>query len=104
MTRDATLHVKIDQDMADGLDNLARSRKKSKGQLVREAITTCYQTACLGLSKRQEQALSAYEGGYISIGKLADVMGMHVLELRTWLHERGMPENSSFSEKDAANA
>ena len=104
MAHDATLHVKIDREMAEGLDYLAKTRNTSKGQLVREALSACYQTACLGLSKRQEQALAAYQGGYISIGKLAFVMGMHVLDLRIWLREHSIPQNTVYSESDAENA
>lgn len=45
MAQDATLHVKIDRQTDERLLKLARSRRVSKGQLVREAITACYQTA-----------------------------------------------------------
>ncbi len=56
------------------------------------------------LPKKQEQALAAYRGGFISIGKLARVMGMRVLELRHWLNERGIPQGSIFVETDGVNA
>jgi predicted HTH domain antitoxin len=53
---------------------------------------------------RQQRALSAYQGGFISIGKLAEVMGMHVLDLRSWLDEHGIAQNTSMSTDDHTNA
>ncbi len=82
MAHDATLHLKLDRAMAENLKHIAQARRKSRGQLVREAIAACYPTETTNLPKKQEQALVAYRGGFISIGKLARVMGMHVLELR----------------------
>ena len=104
MANNATLHVKIDPAKDKYLSELARQQRTSKGQLVREAIAAYYQTSVADLPLQQKQALAAYQGGYISIGKLARAMGMHVLELRKWLHEHGIHQNSRFSERDAENA
>ena len=43
MAQDVTLHVKLDSGMDAKLKQLAKARRKSKGQLVREAVSTCYQ-------------------------------------------------------------
>ena len=104
MAQDATLHVKLDSETDRKLKLLAYDHGKSKGQLVREAISACYQTAMEDLPLRQRQAVSAYQGGYISLGKLARVMGMHVLELRGWLKEHGIAALTAFADTDAANA
>lgn len=104
MANDATLHIKLDSETNDNLKRLAYSQNKSKGQLVREAISACYQADLSGLSLRQSQALSAYSGGYITVGKLAVIMGMHVLELRKWLNEHGLKQNNAFGDMDFANA
>lgn len=104
MPQDATLHVKLDSETDSKLKKLAYDRGKSKGQLVREALTACYQPSLDEIPLRQRQALSAYEGGYISLGKLARVMGMHVLELRGWLKEHGIPGRNAFGETDVVNA
>lgn len=104
MPQDATLHVKLDSETDQKLKKLAYDRGKSKGQLVREAISACYQTSLDGLPLRQRQALAAYEGGYISLGKLARAMGMHVLEVRHWLEEHGMDQRNVFGDEDVANA
>jgi predicted DNA-binding protein len=104
MPQDATLHVKLDSETDGKLKKLAYDQGKSKGQLVREAISACYQTSLEDLPLRQQQALYAYQGDYISLGKLARVMGMHALELRGWLKAHGIAERSVYSETDTANA
>jgi len=104
MPQDATLHVKLDTETDGKLKKLAYDQGKSKGQLVREAIAACYQTSLDDLPLRQRQGISAYQGGYISLGKLARVMGMHVLEMRGWLREHRIAERSAFGETDAAHA
>jgi predicted HTH domain antitoxin len=53
---------------------------------------------------RQDQAILAYRDGSISIGKLAEVMGMNVMSLRVWMNEHGIPQNTCYDEEDAANA
>ena len=104
MPQDATLHVKLDSEMDKKLKLLAKSRGKSKGQLVREALSACYQISFADLPLHQSQALAAYQGGYISLGKLARVMGVHVLQLRRWLREQGIDQNSVYADEDTANA
>ena len=104
MAQDSTLHIKLDKETGDRLKRLALRRGKSKGQLVREAIAACYQASFIDLPLQQRDVLSAYRGGYISIGKLARVMGKHVLEMRAWLKEHDIPLNHVFGEEDTANA
>ena len=77
MAQDATIHIKLARDVDARLRDLARARGTSKGQLVREAISACYQVAPQDLPLAQRQALAAYQGGYISAGRLAKAMGMH---------------------------
>ena len=104
MKHGITLHVKLDEVADRQLKSLAYQRGKSKGQLVREALTACYQTSTDDLSITQRNALAAYQGGYISIGKLARDMGMSVLALREWMNERGLQQRCAISDTDAANA
>ena len=104
MTRDVTLHVKLDPLMAENLTRLAAERNVSKGALVREALIASYQPGLMGLTQKQEQAVHAFRGGFISMGKLAGILGMHVLELRTWLRDHHISQNTVLGEKDAANA
>lgn len=104
MARDATLHVKLDTETDNKLRRLAAARGKSKAQLVREAISACFQTSLEELPLRQRQAISAFQGGYISLGKLAREMGMHVLQLREWLAERGLEQQTAYGDADADHA
>jgi len=104
MAQEVTLHVKLDNEMDAKLRSLAKSRRKSKGQLVRDALSAYSQIPVEDLPLHQNQALVACQGGYISLGKLARVMGMHVLQLRPWLQERGIAQNSVYGDEDAAHA
>ncbi len=100
----ATLHVKLDPEMDVRLRRLAKQRNVSKGQLVRQAVASCYQLTFEDLPCHQRQALSAYEGGFISLGKLAEKLGMSAMEARKWLAEHDIPQNTAFSREDADNA
>ena len=104
MAHDATLHVKIDPATNEQLARLAAARKMSKGQLVRDAIFACYQVPVNELPIRQRHALAAFAGGFISLGKLAESFGMHVLDLRTWLSEHGIDQYTAMSADDHLNA
>ena len=104
MNRETTLHIKLDRDMDAQLERLAQSRRKSKGQLAREAISACYQISMAELPLQQSRALAAYQGGYISLGKLAQAMGLHVLDLRIWLDERGIAQQNAYGDQDADRA
>lgn len=104
MVQTATLHVKLNADVDQQLKKLARLRNLSKGQLVREAISACYQTTLADLPVHQRQAIHAYEGGFISLGKLSQVMGMHTLELRHWLQEHEIAQRSTYNELDVDHA
>jgi len=57
---------------------------------------TCYQLELLGLNQIQQQAIAAFQGQYISLGKLAEEMGMTILDIRTWLEEHDILQNNSF--------
>lgn len=100
----ATLHVKLDPEVDSRLRQLAKQRNVSKGQLVRQAVASCYQLSIDDLPRHQQQALAAYEGGFISLGKLAEKMGMSLLETRHWMVEHDIPQNSAYSLEDADNA
>lgn len=104
MSQDAAIHIKLDKDTDRQLKKLAYARGKSKGQLVREAITACYQTAFDDLPVSQRQALAAYQGGFISMGRLARIMGLHVLEMRAWLKEHEIAPLTAYGDEDASHA
>lgn len=104
MAQDSTLHIKIEPSVAESLRRLAKTRRQTVGELVRRAIATCYQVDQLGLTDQQRQAMEAYRGGFISIGKLSEIMGRSVLDMRPWLNEHGIEQNVCFGEADTDNA
>ncbi len=104
MAQDTTLHVKVEPDLAAHLRELARKKGTSVGSLVRRAIVVTYQPEMLDLSPPRRQAVEAYCGGFISIGRLAEAMGMHVLRLRSWLRDHDIQETTRFGIADLENA
>jgi hypothetical protein len=99
-----TLHIKIAHGMSEELRLLGKARGMTVSELVRQAIFICYQVDLIGLSDRQKQALEAYRGGFISLGKLSELMGRTAMEMRKWLKEHHIPLNTAFSEDDVENA
>ncbi len=102
--QNATIHIKVKPEIAKGLKELSKKREVSVGELVRQALFSCYQIDMLSLGKKQRCALEAFQGGYISLGKLAEEMGMNIWEIRKWLHEHNISPNYSFLEDDVKNA
>lgn len=100
----ATLHIKVTPEIAKGLKDLSKKRETSVGELVRQALLSCYQIDILALSEKQRRALEAFQGGYISQGKLAEELGMNIWETRKWLDEHNISPNYSFLEDDVTNA
>ena len=100
----STLHIKVKPRLAKGLKALSQKRETSVGELVRQAVVSCYQLDILNLNEKHRSALEAFKGNYISLGKLAEEMGMNVLNARRWLEEHDIPQNNSFLEDDLKNA
>jgi len=99
-----TLHIKVTPKLAKALKALSKTRETSVGELVRRAVLSCYQLDLLHLSEKQRRGVEAFQGGYISIGKLAEDLGMNVLDTRKWLREHDIPQNISFLPDDVNNA
>lgn len=101
----ATLHIKVKPEVAKGLKALSRKRNTSVGELVRQAVISSYQLELISsLNTSQKRALEAYQGGYISLSRLADEMGMNLWDMRMWLQEHNIPQNNSFLDDDVKNA
>ena len=101
MPLEKALHVKVEVELAEALRRLAAERSLSIGELVRRALRRTYLCGIEGLSERKAGALSAYEAGYISLGKLADELGMDPVSLRAWLADNGVAPREDFSPSDA---
>ncbi|MCK5695730.1 MAG: hypothetical protein KAH62_03870 [Desulfobacula sp.] len=100
----ATLHIKVKPEIAKGLKLLSKKKETSVGELIRQAVFSCYQLEFLGLNQRQKHAIAAFQGGYISLGKLAEKMGMTIWDIRIWLEEHDILQNNFFQESDIENA
>lgn len=67
----------------------AQQQRKTLGSLVRAAIDAAYKERDL-LEERRQVALSAYKEGFISLGKLAEVLGLDPVSTRKHLIEKGI--------------
>jgi len=65
----------------------AQHEKKTLGLLVREAIDTAYGKKD-PLDLRRDISLKAYQEGLVSLGKLAEVLGLDPVSARLYLRER----------------
>jgi hypothetical protein len=104
MMQSSTIHIKVKPELAKGLKVLSRKRETSVGELVRQAVLSCYQLDLLNLNEKQRRAVQAFQGGYISLGKLGEEMGMNAWNTRKWLIEHDIAQNNSFLEDDVINA
>jgi len=101
----ATLHIKVEPDIANGLKMLSKRKNVSVGQLVRQAVLASYQLdLASSLNINQKRALEAYQGGYISLSKISEEMGMNIWDMRSWLRNHNIALNNSFRENDVSNA
>ena len=47
----STIHIKVKPELAKGLKGLAKKRKTSVGELIRQAGSSCYQLDLLNLNQ-----------------------------------------------------
>lgn len=84
----------------------ARKEGKTLGELVRAAVDITYKKRNM-LEERKAVAINAYKEGFISLGKLAESLGIDVISARLYLKEHNIPlrtqEKQELS-RDAANA
>ena len=67
----------------------AKREGKTLGRMVREALDAAYQKKD-PLERRRETALAAYREGFISLGKVAEVLGLDPVSARVYLREAGV--------------
>lgn len=83
----------------------SRRRRKTIGELVRDAVDDAFMEDAV--EKRRQVALAAYREGFISLGKLAETLGLDPLSARQYLQECGIPltgQEAGELPADAANA
>jgi predicted HTH domain antitoxin len=84
----------------------ARKEGKTLGSMVRDALDVVYKKKDI-LERRKQTALNAYGEGLISLGKLAEILGLDPVSARLYLKDLGIPlqvQDRSGAVGDAANA
>jgi len=84
----------------------AKREGKTLGRMVREALDIAYQKKD-PLERRKETAIAAYQEGFISLGKLSEVLGLDPVSARIYLKNAGIPllvQDVTEIERDADNA
>src|SRR5512136_2837413 len=83
----------------------AKKEGKTLGRMVREALDAAYQKKD-PLERRRETALASYREGFISLGKLAEVIGLDPVSARAYLKDAGVPlqvQAAAEAKSDAEN-
>jgi len=84
----------------------ARKEGKTLGSMVRDALDVVYKKKDI-LERRKQTALNAYGEGLISLGKLAEILGLDPVSARLYLRDLGIPlqvQDRSGAVGDAADA
>jgi predicted HTH domain antitoxin len=99
-------NVLLTEDQHKAVKAYAEREGKTLGRMVREALDAAYRKKD-PLVRRRETALAAYREGLISLGKLAEVMGLDPVSARAYLKEMGVPvrvQDVRDVESDAGHA
>lgn len=83
-------NILLKDDLHKKLKLYAKKEGTTLGKLVRDALDMAYRKKD-ALEQRRQVALSAYQEGFISLGKLAEVLGLDPLSARNYLRRHGIP-------------
>ncbi len=84
----------------------AKREGKTLGRMVREALDVAYASKD-PLERRRETAIAAYREGFVSLGKLSEVLGIDPVSARVYLRDAGIPlqvQDVNEAARDAGNA
>lgn len=84
----------------------ARKEGKTLGSMVRDALDVVYEKKDI-LERRKQTALNAYGEGLVSLGKLAEILGLDPVSARLYLKDLGVPlqvQDRSGAAGDAVDA
>ncbi|MBI5483392.1 MAG: UPF0175 family protein [Deltaproteobacteria bacterium] len=87
------------------LKQMATSMHRTLGELVRDAIDNTITVDTV--ERRHQIALAAYQEGFISLGKMAQSLGVDPLTARSYLKEKNIQQivqDKDEIKADAANA
>lgn len=96
-------NIMLGEEQHKKLKAYARKEGRTLGELVREALDASYKKKD-PLEKRKQVALSAYKEGFISLGKLAEVLGVDPVSARIYLRELGIPLSGPDREEIAQDS
>jgi len=99
-------NIMLDEGQHRKLKAYARQNGKTLGRLVREAVDRSYQKKDV-LEERRNTAIRAYQEGFISLGKVAEVLGLDPFSARSYLETLGIGlrvQDASEIVRDATNA
>jgi predicted HTH domain antitoxin len=99
-------NIMLSEEQHKKLKRYAKREGRTLGGLVRDALDVVYKKKD-ALEQRRQIAISAYNEGFISLGKLAEVLGLDPVSARNYLKEQGIPiqsQNLKESAQDSKNA
>ncbi|MCC7201176.1 MAG: UPF0175 family protein [Nitrospirae bacterium] len=99
-------NILLTEDQHNILKRYARKETKTMGELIREAVDHIYQEEDV-LEKRRRIALEAYQEGFLSMGRLSEILGMSPVSAREYLNQKKIPLQTQDQEeilRDARNA
>lgn len=79
-------NIMLSEEQHKKLKRYAKREGRTLGGLVRNALDVVYQKKDK-LEQRRQVAISAYSEGFISLGKLAEVLGLDPVSARNYLRE-----------------
>jgi len=82
-------NIMLSDDQHKKLKRYAQREGRTLGGLVRDALDVVYKKKDR-LEQRRQVAISAYNEGFISLGKLAEVLGLDPVSTRTYLKDHGI--------------
>ena len=98
-------NIMITDEQNKRLKSYASKGTGTLGGLIREALDVTYGRDVL--EHRKSVALEAYKEGFISLGKLSEVLGMDIVSTRRYLKKQGiriLMQKPSDVLRDAVNA
>ena len=85
------------------LKRYAQKETKTMGELVRDAVDQVYQKQD-EIERRKHVAIDAYQEGFISLGRLAEILGMDPVTTRNYLRQKKIREVSLATIKDRVSS
>lgn len=99
-------NIMLSEDQHKQLKSYAQKKGKTIGCLVRDALDYVYKKED-EIEHRRRVAVSAYREGFISLGKLAEVLGLDPVSTRDYLNKKGIPilsQDTKDLAQDSENA